>query len=188
MRRYGISLRVFTSIAHEWAQWVRCRDVDFVTACIENRKGFAVHSSTWSSGAKDEWCVSSWLAISIHVKKYDTFSRVLLRLVSGLENPCIAVYMIKLYPLFFTLYIVCYIKDQTNKAFNSSICFPLCHSHLIADAFVINASTDSNRKNVFETKSAEVSNNKRTNMSYCITFLIHIACWILCGSDHDKPS
>ena len=99
-----------------------------------------------------------------------------------------AVYVINLYPLFFTLYIVCYWKDQINKAFNSSIRFSLCHSHLIADAFVINASTDSNRKNVFETKSAEVSNNKRTNMSYCITFLIHIACWILCGSDHDKPS
>ena len=31
---------------------------------IENREGFAVHLSTWPSGAKGEWRVSSWLAIS----------------------------------------------------------------------------------------------------------------------------
>ena len=31
---------------------------------IGNGKGFAVHSSTWPSGAKGEWRVSSWLAIS----------------------------------------------------------------------------------------------------------------------------
>ena len=43
------------------------------TTCIENREGFAVHSSTWLSGAKGEWRVSSWLAISTHVKKYDIF-------------------------------------------------------------------------------------------------------------------
>ena len=55
--------------------------------CIENREGFAAHSSTWPSGAKDEWHVSSWLAISAHVKKYDTFSRVLLRLLSRPEIP-----------------------------------------------------------------------------------------------------
>ena len=40
------------------------------TTCIQNREGFAVHSSTWPSGAKDEWRVSSWLAISTQVKKY----------------------------------------------------------------------------------------------------------------------
>ena len=38
------------------------------TTCIKNREGFAVHSSTWSSGAKDEWRVSSWLAISTREK------------------------------------------------------------------------------------------------------------------------
>ena len=43
------------------------------TTCIENREGFAVHSSTWPSGAKGEWRCSSWLAISRHVKKYDFF-------------------------------------------------------------------------------------------------------------------
>ena len=57
------------------------------TPCIGNREGFAVHSSTWPSGAKGEWRVSSWLAISTHVKKYDIFSRVLLRLFSGPEIP-----------------------------------------------------------------------------------------------------
>ena len=39
------------------------------TTCIENRDGFAVHSSTWPSGAKGEWRVSSWLAISTRVKE-----------------------------------------------------------------------------------------------------------------------
>ena len=37
--------------------------------CIENSEGFAVHSSTWPIGAKGEWRVSSWLAISTNVKK-----------------------------------------------------------------------------------------------------------------------
>ena len=55
--------------------------------CIKNREHFAVHSSTWPSGAKGEWCVGSWLAISTHVKKYDIFSRVLLRLFSRPEIP-----------------------------------------------------------------------------------------------------
>ena len=43
------------------------------TTCIENREGFAVHSSTWPSGTKGEWRCSSWLGISRHVKKYDVF-------------------------------------------------------------------------------------------------------------------
>ena len=38
------------------------------TTCIENRENFALHSSTWPSGAKGGWRVSSWLAISTHVK------------------------------------------------------------------------------------------------------------------------
>ena len=53
--------------------------------CAENREGFAVYSSTSLSGAKGEWRISSWLAISTHVKKYDVFSRLLLRLFSGPE-------------------------------------------------------------------------------------------------------
>ena len=48
-------------------------------------KAFFVYSSTWPCGAEGEWRVSSWLAISTHVNKYDIFSRVLLRLFSGLE-------------------------------------------------------------------------------------------------------
>ena len=40
---------------------------------LENREGFAVHSSTRPSGAKGEWRISSWWAISTHVKKYDIF-------------------------------------------------------------------------------------------------------------------
>ena len=53
------------------------------TTCIENREGFAVHSLTWPSVTR----VSSWLAISTQVKKYNVFSRVLLRLFSGPEIP-----------------------------------------------------------------------------------------------------
>ena len=55
--------------------------------CIENREGFAVHSSTWPSGAKGEWRVNSWLAISnTHEKNIVFFhSCVMLRLFSGLE-------------------------------------------------------------------------------------------------------
>ena len=56
-RRYGISIRVFNSIAHEW------ESSDKLT-CAVNHESFAVHSSTWPSGAKGEWRVSSWLAIS----------------------------------------------------------------------------------------------------------------------------
>ena len=52
---------------------------------IENGEGFTVHSSTWPSGAKGEWRISSWLAISNTREKTRIFSRVLLRLFSGLE-------------------------------------------------------------------------------------------------------
>ena len=57
------------------------------TTCIENREGFAVHSSTWPNGAKGEWRISSWLAASTYVKKCDIFLRVLLRLFSEPEIP-----------------------------------------------------------------------------------------------------
>ena len=49
------------------------------TTCTENCKGFDVHSSTWPSGAKGEWRVSSWLAVSTHVKKYDIVVTAFLR-------------------------------------------------------------------------------------------------------------
>ena len=38
-----------------------------------NGEGFVVHSSTWLSGAKGEWRVSGWLAISNTCKKYCIF-------------------------------------------------------------------------------------------------------------------
>ena len=46
------------------------------TICNENREGFAVHSSTWPSGAKGEWLISSWLknTMFLHVCCYG-FSR-----------------------------------------------------------------------------------------------------------------
>ena len=52
--------------------------------CIENREGFAVHSSTWSSGANGK---CGWFAVSTHVKEYDIFSRVCLRLFSEPQIP-----------------------------------------------------------------------------------------------------
>ena len=58
------------------------------TTCIENREGFAVHLSTWPSGAKKASDVSAADWLYQHTwKKYDTFSRVLLRLFSGPEIP-----------------------------------------------------------------------------------------------------
>ena len=40
---------------------------------INNGEGFAVHSSTWPSGAKGEWRASSWLAISNTREKISYF-------------------------------------------------------------------------------------------------------------------
>ena len=51
--------------------------------CTEDREGFAVHSSTWPSGAKGEWRVSSWLVVSNTCEKI-SYRCVLLRLFSGL--------------------------------------------------------------------------------------------------------
>ena len=55
------------------------------TSLSVSNTDFLVFSSTWPSGAKGEWRVSSWFAISTHVKKYDIFPRVLLRLFLGPE-------------------------------------------------------------------------------------------------------
>ena len=100
-RRYEISLRVFNSIAHEWGFELNSRrEISYLKVTmyyflsykqnnywlIENGEGFAVHSSTWPSGAKGELRVSSWLAIpNTGEKNYDTCSHLLLRLFSGLK-------------------------------------------------------------------------------------------------------
>ena len=73
------AIRIFQCFSHHNSRKLR------QTTCIENRGDFAVHSSTWPSGAKGVWRISSWLDISTHVKKYVIFSRVLLRLFSGPE-------------------------------------------------------------------------------------------------------
>ena len=54
------------------------------TTCIENREGFAVQLSTWPSGTKGEWKQLIGY-IDTRKKKYDIFSRALLRLFSGPE-------------------------------------------------------------------------------------------------------
>ena len=61
------AIRIFWCFSRH--NWRKLRQ----TTCIENREGFAVHSSTRPSGAKGEWRISSWWAISTHVKKYDIF-------------------------------------------------------------------------------------------------------------------
>ena len=63
---------------------------------IENGEGFAVHSSTRPSGAKGEWRVRSWLAISNTREKYDFFHVCCYSLSQGWKsfyNP--VVYVIK---------------------------------------------------------------------------------------------
>ena len=69
-RRYEISLRVFNSISHEWGVELNTRrEISYLKVTryyfllykqnnywlIESGEGFAVHSSTWPSGAKGEW-------------------------------------------------------------------------------------------------------------------------------------
>ena len=67
----------------------------FERRCLSAIRNFSVlaaiiqESADWPSGAKSEWHVSSWLAVSTHVKKYDIFSHVLLRLFLRAGNPCI---------------------------------------------------------------------------------------------------
>ena len=78
-RRYEISLRVFNWIAHEWGVELNTRrELSYLKVTmyhflsykqnnywlIENGEGFAVHSTTWPRGAKGDWRVSSWSAIS----------------------------------------------------------------------------------------------------------------------------
>ena len=58
--------------------------------CIENREDFAIHSSTWPSGAKGEWRISSWLATSTHVEKIRYFFTYVVTAFLRAGNPCIA--------------------------------------------------------------------------------------------------
>ena len=56
---------------------------------IENGEDFAVHLSTWPSGVKDEWSerrvtYQRWLTISNAREKNLIFSRVLVRIFSGM--------------------------------------------------------------------------------------------------------
>ena len=52
---------------------------------IENGESFTVHSSTWPSALKASDVSAAGWRYQIHVKKYLIFSRVLWRLLSGLE-------------------------------------------------------------------------------------------------------
>ena len=142
-RRYGISLRVFHSIAHEWDVDLNTRrEIPYLQAtmyyfvyhintralyweekptslrnenkwidnpritieeCVgadslDGKMGWITkktmvvifnlknsHLLTLSLQTEKVFQVNGWLAISTHVKKYDIFSRVLLRLFLGLE-------------------------------------------------------------------------------------------------------
>ena len=101
---FGFSFRVlvFSPFRKVWTA-LSVSDTDFFSViaaiiressdklpCIENREGFAAHSSTWPSGAKGEWRISSWLAISTHVEKIRYFSTYVVTAFLRAGNPCIA--------------------------------------------------------------------------------------------------
>ena len=108
------------------------------TTRIENHGGLAVHSSTWPGGAKGKWRVGSWLAISTHVKKYDIFSRMLLRLFSGPDNlvqhrSLCDKYSIYIYNHFYQFGKFCTDITPTNsrtKWETTSVHGPQCNFHL----------------------------------------------------------
>ena len=56
---------------------------------IENSEGYTVHSPTWPKGAKGEWRVSSWLAISNTREKVRYFFTCVVTAFLGAGNPCI---------------------------------------------------------------------------------------------------
>lgn len=62
---------VLFCLLYEHHRSVLTRKVDFnkERPWIENSERFAIHSTTWQSGKKGEWRVSSWLAISNTRKK-----------------------------------------------------------------------------------------------------------------------
>ena len=101
---FGFSFRVlvFSPFRKVWTA-LSVSDTDFFSVlaaiiressdklpCIENREGFAAHSSTWPSGAKGEWRISSWLAISTHVEKIRYFFTYVVTAFLRAGNPCIA--------------------------------------------------------------------------------------------------
>ena len=57
---------------------------------IENGEGFAIHSSTWLSGGKGEWHVSSWSAISNTHEKVQYFFMCVVTAFLRAGNPCLA--------------------------------------------------------------------------------------------------
>ena len=54
---------------------------------IENSEGFFVHSYIWASGAKGEWRVNSWLAISNTRKKIRDFFTCVVTAFLNAGNP-----------------------------------------------------------------------------------------------------
>ena len=55
---------------------------------IESSEGFAVNSSTWPSGAKGKWRVSSWLTISTTPEKISYFVTCVVTTFLRARNPC----------------------------------------------------------------------------------------------------
>ena len=55
---------------------------------IESSEGFAVNSSTWPSGAKGKWRVSSWLTISNTPEKISYFFTCVVTTFLRARNPC----------------------------------------------------------------------------------------------------
>ena len=72
---------------------------------IENGEGFAVHSSTRPSGAKGEWRVRSWLAISNTREKYDFF------------------------------HVCCYSLSQGWKSFYNTVVYVIKQTYFLSSAF-----------------------------------------------------
>ena len=92
---FGFSFRVlvFSPFRKVWTA-LSVSDTDFfsVLAAIirESSDKHSCHSSTWPSGAKGEWRISSWLAISTHVEKIRYFFTYVVTAFLRAGNPCIA--------------------------------------------------------------------------------------------------
>ena len=61
----------------------------FERHCLQDGEGFADLSSTWPTGAKCDWSVSSWLAISNTRKKIRYFFTCAFTAFLKVRNPCI---------------------------------------------------------------------------------------------------
>ena len=93
--------------------------------CVENVEGIALHSSTWQSGAKGEWRVSSWLAISNTYKTYRNFTFVQLQLEIVVKHRSLYI-KILFYPL--TLYWTMYFWKLFLSLLNPCDNNPCLHS------------------------------------------------------------